>query len=219
VLDLEHNVPREDKTLLAPAALLVCRPDLHPQVVDQLLKTATAVHGKGSLMDPPGKYPSREGIDADMPLHEAAETYFTSGESFVSRVLPYWAARWVQRLKLLLLPLLAVWLPFLKVLPMIYSWRANRLLHRHYAALREAESVIAQTHEPAALRERLKSLEELRSAMEALSRKVPAALQRDLYHWRLHVSLVRTEALDRLRRLEGKDGEGGEPLRQPMESA
>ena len=37
VLDLQHDVPREEKTLLAPAALLVCRADLHPQVVDQVL--------------------------------------------------------------------------------------------------------------------------------------------------------------------------------------
>jgi TRAP transporter TAXI family solute receptor len=205
VLDLEHNIPAEDKTLLAPAALMVCRADLHPQVVDQLLKTATAIHGKGSLMDPPGKYPSHEGIDPDLPLHEEAETYLTSGESFLSRLLPYWAARWAQRGKLLLLPLLAVWLPFLKVLPMIYSWRVNRLLHRHYAALREVESAIAQTKEPAELKERLAYLEQLRGEMETLSRKVPAALQRDLYNWRLHVSLVRTEALDRLRQLEAQE--------------
>jgi hypothetical protein len=150
-------------------------------------------------------------VDPDLPLHEEAETFLTSGESFVSRVLPYWAARWVRWAKLLLLPLLAVWVPFLKVLPMIYSWRANRLLHRHYAALREAESAIAQTDDPAELRARVQTLEELRRDMEALSRKVPAALQRDLYHWRLHVSLVRAEALDRLQRLEANAGGNGHP--------
>jgi TRAP transporter TAXI family solute receptor len=209
VLDLQHNIPREEKTLLAPAALLVCREDLHPQVVDQVLKAATAVHGKGSLMDPPGKYPSLEGLD--LPVHETADTYMKSGESFLSRLLPYWAVRWVLRLKLLLLPLVAVWVPFLKVLPMIYSWRANRLLHRHYAALREVESGIAQADDPADLRQRLQALERLRADMEELARKLPAAQQRDLYQWRLHVSLVRTEALDRLQRLEGPGATNGEP--------
>ena len=161
-------------------------------------------------MDPPGKYPSLEGLD--LPVHETADTYMKSGESFLSRLLPYWALRWVLRLQLLLLPLLAVWVPFLKVLPMIYTWRANRLLHRHYAALREVESEIAQADDPARLRERLQTLERLRSDMEALARKVPAAQQRDLYQWRLHVSLVRTEALDRLGRLEAKGGTNGEAV-------
>jgi hypothetical protein len=40
--------------------------------------------------------------------------------------------------------------------------------------------------------------------MEALSRKVPAHLQRDVYHWRLHVAIVRTEAQERLARMEGR---------------
>jgi TRAP transporter TAXI family solute receptor len=210
VLDLQRDVPREEKTLLAPAALLVCREDLHPQVVDQVLKAATAIHGKGTLMDPPGKYPSLEGLD--LTVHETADTYMKSGESFLSRLLPYWALRWVLRMKLLLLPLIAVWVPFLKVLPMIYTWRANRLLHRHYAALREVESEIAQTNDPAELRQRLQTLEELRGEMEGLARKVPAAQQRDLYQWRLHVSLVRTEALDRLQRLEAKGATNGKPV-------
>jgi uncharacterized protein len=135
-----------------------------------------------------------------------------SGESFLSRLLPYWALRWVLRLKLLILPLVAVWVPFLKVLPMIYSWRANRLLHRHYAALREVESRIAQSDCPAELREQLQALERLRGEMEGLARKLPAAQQRDLYHWRLHLSLVRTEALDRLQRLEAQAGTNGEPV-------
>src|SRR5262249_33434393 len=43
VLDLQDNVPREDKILLAPSAMLVVRADVHPQVVDQLLKVATIV--------------------------------------------------------------------------------------------------------------------------------------------------------------------------------
>jgi hypothetical protein len=72
---------------VGPAALLVCREDLHPQVVDQVLKAATAIHGKGSLMDPPGKYPSPDGLD--LPVHDTADTYLKWGEPFLSRLLPY----------------------------------------------------------------------------------------------------------------------------------
>jgi TRAP transporter TAXI family solute receptor len=202
VLDLEHNIPSEDKTLLAPAALLVCRKDLHPQVVDEILKAAKEIHAKGSLMDPPLKYPSLEGIDGDLPIDDAADTYMKQGEPFLSKVLPYWAVRWLLRLKILIIPLLAVWVPFLKVLPMIYAWRVNRILHHHYAVLREVETNIAHAERPEQLREWLQELDAMRAQMEGLSRKIPARLQRDVYDWRLHVALVRSEVVDRLRRLE-----------------
>jgi hypothetical protein len=90
----------------------------------------------------------------------------------------------------------------LKILPMIYNYRVNRLLKRHYAALRTMESAIGQAGTPEELRDRLHALERLRADMETLSRKVPGHLQRDVYHWRLHVAVVRTEALERLAALE-----------------
>jgi hypothetical protein len=95
-----------------------------------------------------------------------------------------------------------VWVPFLKVLPMIYAWRVNRILHHHYAVLREVETNIAHAERPEQLREWLRELDAMRTQMEGLSRKIPARLQRDIYDWRLHVALVRSEVVERLRRLE-----------------
>ncbi len=204
LFNLKENIPREGKTLLAPAALLVCREDLHPRVIEQILIVARAIHSPGSHIDPPNRFPTLAGVD--VVISETAETYMKSGESFLTRLLPYWGVRLVLQLRILILPLLAVWLPFMKILPMIYNLRVNNLLKRHYAALREAESAIAHADNPKELRERLQALEHLRTDMETLSRKVPARLQRDVYHWRLHVSVVRAEALDRLARMEGEKG-------------
>jgi hypothetical protein len=145
----------------------------------------------------------------DVAVHETAETYMRSGESLLAQLLPYWGVRLVLQLRILILPLLAIWLPFLKIVPMVYNFRANRLLTRHYAALREAESAIARADNPDDLRDRLGVLERLRSDMETLSRKVPAHLQRDVYHWRLHVAAVRSEAQDRLTRMEGRRDSAG----------
>lgn len=206
VFNLKEDIPSEDVTLLAPAALLVCREDLHPRVVEQVLKAARAIYAPGSLIDPPNRFPTLEGVD--IAIDDTADTYMKSGESFLTRLLPYWGVRLVLQMRILILPLVAVWLPFMKILPMIYNWRVNNLLKRHYAALREVESGITQANNPKDLRERLAVLEHLRTDMEALSRKVPAHLQRDVYHWRLHVAVVRAEALERLRRMEGQDGPG-----------
>jgi len=200
LLDLKADLPREEITLMAPAALLVCRETLHPRVVEQLLTVAREVHGAGSLLDPPQRFPTREGVD--VPLHEAADSFLARSESFLSRVLPYWALRWVAQGRLILLPLLAIWLPLFKILPWLIRWRGNRILERHYALLRDAEAVVASAGRPEPLREGIARLEALRGQIEGLARRLSLQHQRDVYHCRLHVSLVLTEARDRLRRLE-----------------
>jgi len=200
LLDLKDNIPSENITLLSPSALLVARDTINPRLVELVLKVAQAVHGPGDLLDPPLKFPSLEGVD--VPINEAAETYLTSGESFLSRNLPYHALRWVLLLKLLLLPLLAVWLPLLRLAPMIASWRKGRWLKRYYARLRDVEGRLAIAQRPDELREGINELEALRGEVQRVSRKLPLQQQQDIYHWRLHVQLILSEALERLGRME-----------------
>lgn len=202
LLDLHADIPGREITLLAPQALLVSRADLHPRVVEQLLKVARAVHGSGSLMDTPGRFPSLANLD--VPAHETAATYLTSGESFLSRTFPYWAVRYVLAVQLLVLPVVLVWLPLFRLLPLIYVWRRQRLLRRHYAALCEVEETIETARTSAELSEGIRALDSLRATMETLSRRVPPQYQRDIYHWRAHVSLVHAEARERLARLGEK---------------
>ena len=200
LLDLKENIPPENITLLSPSALLVARDTINPRLVELVLKVAQAVHSPGDLLDPPLKFPSLEGVD--VPINEAAETYLTSGESFLSRNLNYHALRWVLLLKLLLLPLLAVWLPLLRLAPLIASWRKGRWLKRYYARLRDVEGRLATARWPNELREGINELEALRGEVQKMSRKLPLQQQQDVYHWRLHVQLILNEALERLGRME-----------------
>jgi hypothetical protein len=138
----------------------------------------------------------------DIPLHDAADSYLTRGESFLSRVLPYWALRWVIQLRLLVLPLLAIWVPLFKILPWLLRWRGNRVLERHYALLRDVEAAVATAPGPEALRQEVTRLESLRTQVEGLTRSLSLPHQRDVYHCRLHIALALDEARDRLRRSE-----------------
>jgi uncharacterized protein len=200
LLDLRDNIPPESLTLLSPSAMLVGRADLNPRVVELLLKVAQSVHRPGSLIDPPLRFPTTEGVD--VPLNEAAETYLTSGESFLSRNLPYRALRWILLLKILVLPLLAVWLPALKLTPMIMQWRNGRWLRRYYARLRDAETSLMTATGPDELRDAISALRTLRGEVQGRARTLPLPQQRDIYHWRLHVALILNEATERLDRLE-----------------
>lgn len=201
VVDLEHNIPGQEISLMAAPAILACREDLHPRAVEEILNVVQAVHAPANLVDPAQKYPSLQ--DVDIPIHEAAERYMRKGESFLTRLLPYWAIWLMYRVQVLILPFLAVWIPFLKVLPAIYAFRINRLLRHHYVVLREIETAIAQADAPDKLRGQLQVLENLRTAMERVSRKIPGHMQRDVYHWRTHVAMVRDEGLARLKKMEG----------------
>lgn len=200
LLDLKDNIPSENVTLLSPSAMLVARDTINPRVVELVLKVAQAVNGPGDLLDPPLKFPSLEGVD--VPVNEAAETYLTSGQSFLSANLPYRALRWVLLLKLLLLPLLAVWLPLLRLAPLVAAWRRSRWLKRYYARLRDVESKLATARGPSELREGINALEALRGEVQEVSRRLPLQQQQDVYHWRLHVQLILNEALERLSRME-----------------
>ena len=200
LLDLRENLPSENVTLLSPSAMLVARADINPRVVELVLKVAQAVHSSGSLIDPPLKFPTLEGVD--VPVNEAAETYMTSGESFLSRNLPYHALRWVLLLKLLILPLVAIWVPLLRIVPMITQWRKTRWLKRYYERLRTVEDKLATARWPNELRESINDLEALRAEVQLASRRLPPQQQQDVYHWRLHVSLILNEAVERLARME-----------------
>ncbi len=204
VIDLQRNIPPADKTLLAPAALLVSRADLHPRVVEQLLKVAHAVHRPGSLLDPPGRFPSLEGLD--LPAHEAAEVYLTQGESLLSRTLPYPLLRWLLILRLLVLPLI-IWLPIVRLWPEVSNWKTDRHLGRLYGILRKTEQAVAGADRPEQVREQISRLDRLATSTAALCRKVPPSRQRDVYHWRLHIALVRADATARLAELTARDSE------------
>ncbi|HSB71004.1 MAG TPA: TAXI family TRAP transporter solute-binding subunit [Candidatus Methylomirabilis sp.] len=207
LLDLKDDIPREDKTLLAPTAMLVARTDTHPRVVEQILKVGRAIHSPGGLLDTPLRFPSLEGID--LPVHETAQTYLTSGESFLSGLLPYWALRRASQLRPLILPLLAVWLPFLRVLPAISMWRAGRWMKHFHASLNRVEGVLTRAESRDELKVGLQTLDKLRSDMDATLRSLSGQRLRDASYLRLHLSLLHHQTLERLLRTQRDSGDSG----------
>jgi TRAP transporter TAXI family solute receptor len=195
LLDLRHNLPAADMTLLAPAALLACRAELHPRVIEQILKVAQRIHASGSLIDPPLHFPTREGVD--LRLHEAAEIYLSQGESFLSRMLPYPLLRWTLILRVLVVSLI-IWIPMMNFLPEVAGWRIDRRFARLYAVLRSAERRLDEARDPGELQAGLDALDRLVREAQPLCDRVPAGRQHDVYNWRVHVAFVRAQAQARL---------------------
>ena len=195
-IDLAADVPAGDTVLLAPAANLVVRDDFHPALAELLLIEARKIHGYAGIFEEAGEFPSRKYLD--YPMAEAAERFFDSGPSFLQRYLPFWAANLVDRLKIMLLPLIALAYPFIKVIPPTYNWRMRSRIDRWYRELQAIERDLQAGTTPEELRQRLLQVEAIEQKVRHLT--MPVAYGNPLYSLRQHISMLRDElrsAVDR----------------------
>ena len=120
-IDLTRDIPAQDVHLVATTANLVARDDLHPAIANLMAAAAKEIHSRPNLFAVEDKFPSTK--DVDFPMNADAARYYKNGEPFLQRFLPFWAANLVDRLIVLLVPLLALVLPLARVLPALYQWR------------------------------------------------------------------------------------------------
>ncbi len=208
VMNFAKNIPRRDVFLLAPAANLVVREDFHPALVDLLLGAAMEVHRAPGLFQDLNEFPSEKYLD--FPLHKDAQRFFRFGPSFLKKYLPFWAAVFIERMKVMLLPLITLLIPLIRFFPPGFRWRVRSRIYRWYRNLEEVD-----------LRGRLStSLDEINSWIQALEKidgevmhvSVPLSYAGELYSLRLHIAHVR----ESLRRAEAVlRGEGNTSTGKP----
>lgn len=187
VVDFKNDVPPRDTKLVATTAYLVAREEFHPALVSVLLQAATRAHRGGTLFSAPGEFP--EAREGDFPLSDAAERYFRSGPPFLQRYMPFWVANLIQRLLVLLVPLIAVVIPVMRVFPGVYRWRVRMRVFRWYRALRAVEAEALLEPGPERARELLSQLREIE---EHVSRThVPLTYSDYAFNLKLHINLVR----------------------------
>lgn len=141
VADLARNIPPTDVPMLAVAASLVVRKDLHPALQYLLLEAAAEIHGGPDVFHRPGRFPAAEAID--LPLSKQAESYYRSGRPFIYSYLPFWLAGPVERLLIVLIPLFAVVFPVAHFLPTVLANMTERKIFRFYGELKLLEAELA----------------------------------------------------------------------------
>jgi TRAP transporter TAXI family solute receptor len=192
LFSLSKDRPTTDITLLAPSTMLVVRDDIHPDLIPLLLEAARRTHRDGDLLSAPNEFPSPNHVD--LPLDKDARRYLEKGPSWLYRVMPYRVAVQVDRLKILLLPLLTLMFPLFKIAPPLYRWRIRARVFRWYGTLSELDARLSSSpsgDEVDECRQTLQSLEH-----ELARVKVPLSYMAEYYNLRMHVDLVR-------KRLEG----------------
>jgi len=187
VISLDPPVPAQNVALLAPAAALVAREGLHPALIDLLLGAAKEVHGRRQLFSSRGEFPSPAYLD--FPLERQAQRYLESGPSLLRRYLPFQGAGFVERLWVLILPLLTLAIPLTRIAPPAYRWQVRRKIYRWYKHLRRLEDDLWSAKDAKGKAALLERLNELQHDVGKVG--VPLSYAEQLYHLRLHIEFLR----------------------------
>jgi len=187
VLDLQDDLPPNDVTTVGLTAMLGANHELHPALVDLLLIGAAEIFGGHSLLADDGEFPSRRYVD--LPLSEEAKRHFKNGPPLLMRYLPFWAATLIDRLWVMLLPVIGLAIPLVKMVPPAYRWRIRRRLLRMYGELEQIDPLVNPVHDVADREDRLERLDKLDSG--AVIGSVPKSYTDDIYKLRRDIDLVR----------------------------
>jgi hypothetical protein len=186
-MDLGKNYPSEMVSLVGPAVELVARRDLHPAISDMLIAAAREIHSGPGMYRKAGEYPAP--LEHDFPVSADAERYYKSGGQFLYKRLPFWMASLVDRVLVLVLPLLVIVVPATRAAPSLYRWRVRSRIYRWYGTLMAIERDMMTARSDEQRVEIAARLDEIQRAVQDL--KTPPSFGDQLYVLRDHVAMVR----------------------------
>ncbi len=180
--------PLADVHLLSPTTNLIVRKELHPALVYLLLKASLEIHSGVSWVNKAGEFPTL--TKQDDPISEQAQRFYKSGGSWLYAYLPLWAAAFVERLMLILVPLGIIIVPLIGIIPWIYTWRNRSKYYPWYRELRKLEKEILE-HRP--IENNIEEYEARLDRIEdAVSRiRTSVAFYDELFILKEHIQIVR----------------------------
>ncbi len=190
-INLNKNIPSEDKKLLAATATLVANQELHPDLARLLLVIATEIHTPGGLLEKSGEFPAP--VYSGIPMNRDAELFLEKGSTGLERVLPLWMASRLERIVFLILPIALILYPLLRGVPTILAYFYQFRVKRRYQYLRNVEEQY-RSYDLDELNEAITALEGFQDDLHEKT-LVPASKLDEYYELRMHTNLT----LDRLR--------------------
>jgi uncharacterized protein len=142
IIDPGRRNPLSDVHLLSPTTNLIIHKDLHPALVYLLLKASVEIFSGAGWVNKAGEFPTI--AKQDDPISDQAKRFYKSGGSWLYAYMPFWAATFVERLILVLVPLGMIIVPLIGVAPWIYTWRNRSKYYPLYRELRKLEKEILE---------------------------------------------------------------------------
>ncbi len=187
--DLGKNEPPRNLTLIGPTVELVARKNLHPAISDLLIGAAREIHGGPGLYRNAGEYPAP--LARDFPISPDAERYYKSGGHYLYQKLPFWLANLIDRLLVVLVPLLVVVFPATKIVPTVYRWWMRSRIYKWYGLLMAVERQMLANPSPEDQVKLVQRIEAIERAVAEM--RTPPSFGDQLYVLRDHVRAVRQQ--------------------------
>ena len=190
LVNLAENVPKSPKDLIATTAILIAEPNLNDLLVRLLLREAKAIHANQFNYDSDTAFP--QGCCSDIPFKAEAKRYLDKGDSWTEGLLPFWLASLVDRLFIMLLPILTIIPLIFKVLPILYRYQIRSRIYRWYGQLIDLD-VRLQALITKGADENLATIETALYEIELKANEatnVPLSYMSEFYHLRAHIQLV-----------------------------
>jgi len=144
-------------------------------------------HAEATVFQHPGEFPQSDG--GDFELHPRAARFYEVGPPFLQRYLPFSIANLLDRMIVLLVPLLALAVPLFRILPQLYVWRVRSKLYRWYGELKDLERQALQEDTTRSRAEWLHDLDRIEIAVARIG--VPLSHADYHYQLRAHIHMVR----------------------------
>lgn len=189
-IDLEEEWPAWDVHTVAAGANLIAHEELHPAIVALFVDAAKLNYAGRGVIEEAGEFPNQRLLD--LPASEQARLVLEKGPSFLYRVLPFQVAAVIDRLKILIVPLITLLFPLFRAAPPLYRMRIRRRILKNYREVLELERRMRES-QPGSEERTEAALELDRLDAELSELDVPLGYTDELFHLRSHVRLVRED--------------------------
>ena len=186
-IDLYKNLPSEDVRLLSTTATLVIRDDFSEELIRLVLKSIKEVHNKKGLFEKENQFPNIDNITIE--INEEAQRYHTYGDTWLEKIFPYWIASNLDRLKILLIPLITLLIPLLKGGVPLYRWSIRSKIYKWYDELQKIDLLLENLTSKEQLKEKLIEIEALKKEIKEET-KVPLSYMGEYYDLIMHIELI-----------------------------
>ena len=196
-VNLHKNFPNSDKKLLATTALLVTNKNFSHELIRILLKKVKEVNSAKSLISKENEFPNLLNISSN--INEEAQRYFSNGDTWLEKIFPYWIASNLDRLKILLIPLLTLLIPIFRGFFPLYRWSIRSKIYKWYDELQLIDLSLDGLNKND-LEKKLIQLENLKNEIKKET-KVPLSYMGEYYDLIMHIELIISKTNIRLQSL------------------
>jgi TRAP transporter TAXI family solute receptor len=183
--DFATNKPARDLQMVAANANLIARADTHRAIAFLMLDVASEVHANPGPLHDLRFFPNEKSLQ--FAQSEESKRFFKSGRPFLQKYLPFWLANLIERLLVSIVPILAIGIPLIKLVPAFIDYRERAAILQLYEEAFQLEQELDRNSD---LPKAPAILNDIESRLDKL--RLGAAKHIDFYNLKAHLDLIRS---------------------------